>query len=496
MSRKYKISTIYQADDAINDLNNSIERANRNLEQQIERVRRDAERSAQLKAREETNRAMSEMQQRLDRSVQGVNARISQVDNEQRQRLRKVADNLYGAIIQVNENLHDEIGSTRQELKNDIRSLERRTNERIQHLTDCVRRRFDEQQAQLDSHEAQISNLNTKVNDILAQLADESQKRREAVSLALDIQRAAYGRIDMDRFSPKSDEIKRRIKALQENPNDEGTVGTAREVILQIQMAEEEALRNKIIYDAIHAEATAMLDKVLEEVNSNRVIKIDDPTSQDVFEIETDFWTRGEYKKLQSELEKLKKELNQQPSVERIKEIVTEVAKAEVLSADMLNQATNKAILSENRVIMVEDIVNALLMQGWRLEIKNDERGDEKEEVGYLGGEDCDNDWREGVYAILNSGSGECISIVVRPDENEKNNEIIFHRNDDRNITDKEYIQSLERIKKQIEKSGFKLGNLTAPADGGDTEIPEMTDASRLGSRGAAQTINQRTKRK
>jgi hypothetical protein len=92
--------------------------------------------------------------------------------------------------------------------------------------------------------------------------------------------------------------------------------------------------------------------------------------------------------------------------------------------------------------------------------------------------------------------NGERISIVVRPDESEANNDIIFHRNDNRNITDIEYIRSLERIKQQIAKSGYKLGATETPADGGDTEIPEMSDASKLGKRGAARNINQRARKR
>ena len=55
---------------------------------------------------------------------------------------------------------------------------------------------------------------------------------------------------------------------------------------------------------------------------------------------------------------------------------------------------------------------------------------------------------------------------------------------------------SLERIKRQIAKSGYVLGPTEVPADGGNTEIPEMTDAAKLGRCGAAKIINQRTVRR
>lgn len=501
MSRKYKISSVRQADDAINDLNDQLYKSIRETRRQLQATSEETKRAAQRIAHDEAERAKREMQNKMNAAIQGVNSRIKEVDEAQQRRLNKAMGEMYDIVLAVNDNLIDDISLTRNELMDDMRSLEERTNEKIlqlnkhiNQLTTQVSERFEEQQAQLDSHAKQLNNLTNTVNAILAQMADERQKRKEAVSLAQGIKDAAYRRVDIDRFNPqKSQEINRRMAALTANSDDEGTVARASEVILQIQMAEEEALRNKIIYDAIFARATAMLAKILEEVNKNRELSIAHPNDpQDIISIETDFWNRGEYKKLQENLNRLKAELTQQPPLDRIKEIMEEVAKDEVLLAAMLDKATKSAILSENRVVITEDIITSLIEQGWQVE----QMPDGRDAVDYLGGDDRDNDWREGVFAVLNSMNGERISIVVRPDESEVNNEIVFHRNDERNITDLEYIRSLERIKAQIAKSGYKLGPTTAPADGGDTIIPEMTDATRMGKRGAAKKINQRAKQR
>lgn len=501
MSREYKISSIRQADDAINDLNDHVNSSLRNMYNRIDDVRREADRTAQRRAREEAERANREMQSRLHKAISDVNSHINRVDEEQRRRLNIVANEIYDTIIQVNDKLHGEIGQTRIELKNDLRSLEQRTNEqikqvnqRINQLANKVAEKFEDQQAQLDNHSAQLDKLTNTLNSVLAKMADERKKRMEAVNLAHEIKDAAYARIDIERFNPqKSQEINRRIAALSANPDDEGTVARASEVILQIQMAEEEALRNKIIYDSILAEATSMLEKTLDEVNKNREISIAHPDNQqDTTTIETDFWSRGEYEKLRSKLDAFKTELKRQPSLDRIKEIMEEITIGEVQLTGMLAKAVKSAILSENRVVITEDIITALIGQGWQVEEMN---GGE-DAVGYLGGDDRDNDWREGVFAVLQSMNGERISIVVRPDESETNNDIIFHRNDNRNITDIEYIRSLERIKQQIAKSGYKLGATETPADGGDRKIPEMSDASKLGKRGAARNINQRARKR
>ena len=103
MSRKYKISSVRQADDAINDLNDNIVKALRCIDREFDRVRKDAEITAQRKSREEAERAKVEMQNKLNASIRGVNARINQVDEEQRQRLHKVANEIYDTVIEVNK---------------------------------------------------------------------------------------------------------------------------------------------------------------------------------------------------------------------------------------------------------------------------------------------------------------------------------------------------------------------------------------------------------
>ena len=57
MSREYKISSIRQADDAINDLNDHVNSSLRNMYNRIDDVRREADRTAQRRAREEAERA-------------------------------------------------------------------------------------------------------------------------------------------------------------------------------------------------------------------------------------------------------------------------------------------------------------------------------------------------------------------------------------------------------------------------------------------------------
>ena len=139
-------------------------------------------------------------------------------------------------------------------------------------------------------------------------------------------------------------------------------------------------------------------------------------------------------------------------------------------------------------VVITEDIITALQAQGWQVE----RSVDGADEIGYEGGE-VDNDWREGVFAYLRGMNGERIVIRVSPAGDHRDNDIAFHRIDNRSITSQEFMRSLRTLKMQIEKSGHKLGDIQAPkGDGGEVRLSEITSSSNLGKKGAAQSIRRK----
>lgn len=497
MSREFKISSIRQADDAINTVNERLYEAREQFAKKLDEVRNEAERMAKQKAAQEAERTKREMMSKLNNAIDDMNENLRKVDKRQQERLEKMAGELYDVIYDVAESFDDALAKSNAELKNDIKSLEQRTKKRfetidkhIKQLEQNVDSRFKSQQTQLDKHTEQIKSLQQTVDAILDRFSDEAQKRKEAVALAKTTYDNASRRVDIARFCPeKTREIQKRMEALLADPSGYGALGQAKEAILQMQLAEEEALKRKIIYDAIRSNAMAVLETVLAEVHCNREVSVaysNDPESATL--LETDFWNRGKYDVLSRMLETLRHELESEPDAERIREIVAQIGEIEADSALMVEKAVKSAILSENRVELTENIVTVLISQGWQIE----HNSDGSDAVGYLGGEDRDNDWREGVFAVLRSVNGERISIVIRPDENEMDNQIIFHRNDERNITDLDYIRSLQRIKAQIEKSGHKLGSIDAPVGGGNEKIPELSDGAKMGKKGAAKKINER----
>ncbi len=522
MSREYKVSSIHQADNAINNLNDKMRAANRQMANQIANARSEAIREAERRANSMIRTERTNMQNALNREINGVNQSIRDLDRAHRQRLQDTANRLENLIDRETEAVRresrqgierlgrqlDSLSASTQRQVNALNSRIDIVNEaskqrfetvqnRITNLSREVNKRFDEQQRQLDihdqrlaSHDAQLQSLTKTVNGILDRFSSDDQKRREAVEMAKAIYENAFKRTPIDRFNPEeASRVHDRMRNLLRDANSPAATSLAIEAIMNIQWAEEKALKAKIVYDAILNQTMEALEGVLLEVNSNREVKVADPTDPaNVVDIEVDFWNRGEFEAIRQRLEHLKKELESQPDEERINRIASEIAECEVKAADMIGKASDRAILSENRVIITEDIITALQNQGWQME----RTSDGIDEVGYEGG-DVDNDWREGVYAYLRGMNGERIVIRVTPQEGMKDNDIAFHRVDNRSMTSAEFMRSLQTLKTQIEKSGHKLGEIRAPkGDGGDARLAEITSSSRLGKKGAAQNIRRK----
>lgn len=529
MSREYKVSSIHQADDAINHLNQKVYQAKRQLADDIaraqERATREAEQTSRTLIQQERNRMLNT----LDREISGVNTSIRNLDNAHRQRLQNTARQLETLIDKETDSVRRETRQGLESLKGRLSSLASSTQQqinntntridavnslskarfetvqrRVTELSKDTMRRFDEQQQQLNSHQTQLdshqhqlnshqhqlNSLTTTVNGILDRFNSENQKRKEAVEMARAIYEATFKRTDIDRFNPdEAHRVHDRMNRLMTDANSSTATNQAIEAIMNIQWAEEVAVKRKIIYDAILAQALESLETVLTEVNSNREVTVANPENKnDTINIEVDFWNRGEYDEIKKKLEILKTELNAQPSTERIHEITAEVAELEVKATDMVGKAAERSILSENRVIITEDIITALQEQGWQIE----RTSDGNDEIGYEGGE-VDSDWREGVYVYLRSMRGERIVIRVTPTTDNRDNEIAFHRVDNRSLTSNEFMRSLQTLKAQIEKSGHKLGDIHAPkGDGGDARLSEITSSAKLGKKGAAQSIRRK----
>ena len=151
----------------------------------------------------------------------------------------------------------------------------------------------------------------------------------------------------------------------------------------------------------------------------------------------------------------------------------------------LMQEAVTKAMLSHDRTVTTLDIVNAMIKQGY---VVKEEEGEDA--FDYLGGKE-DGDQREGVFAILRQpATGDEVTVVLQPNPDNKNNSIdIQLTNSQQTITEQQLRESIQRIRQEMNQSGYNLGEIEVPADGGNNVIPQMQSRKKLREKGATQRL-------
>ena len=146
-------------------------------------------------------------------------------------------------------------------------------------------------------------------------------------------------------------------------------------------------------------------------------------------------------------------------------------------------EAVQLGILSESRILITKEIQKAMTDQGW-----------ECIQGGCMGGEDEEDD-REGTFLMLRDPANhDELSIMIIPEEKggKTINKIVVHRNSSKTESEKAFRNRMAIIKREIEKSGHKLGEIEVPPCGGDGQIEQVKDATEMKRKGAAKKLRQR----
>lgn len=473
MSREIKVCNV----NTLNDVNDKVNNLKRNIKRDIANAEQKAINAAERNTRERINNAKREIERSMNHQIgnldRKMNRQIEDIDARHRKEMQQLSSQIY-----------DDMGSLQNWTTKEINRIEKSIDRLEQEVDD----RFSNQQRQ-------INVLNKDIQALFNRLKDEQNYMERIANATQDLFTSVEKRTLIDRFAPvQANRIRRRLSELA-NSDAPATskIAIATEICNQIWEMEEDAIKAKIKHDTLVDLALEQLDTILSVINSNRIIKTNGIYNDgEVYEIETDFWTKNEYSKVRKELNDLRNlvedRYNKSMTEGRIKEIIEQSTVLEAQGKALITQAVERGVLSENRVVITQDIISAMLDQGYMLK-----QEDGNDAVNYMGGE-ADNDMREGVYAILENGTGEEITVIVTPDESDSDNQIIFHRNDHRPITDSEYIRNLKAIQREIEKSGHKLGNLSAPSDGGNEKMPELIDGKKLSRRGTSERLRKRIK--
>lgn len=459
---------------ATQNANNEIKRSKRELEERISRVSSNME--SQIESIQRNLGA------RIDANAREINRQLVQLDRRHTEALQLVSNSLWDAIEAQGQTIQSEVDRIDRNIGVLANGLEQ-LNSNLLGLEHDVNRRFNEQDQRINA----ISGDVKKLFDL--RQTDENTKIL-AVGRALAELEVIRERTPVDRFAPQEIrdrvvQLERRLRNIAGNSSS-CTVSDANALFDEAIVMEKAAKREQARWLAKQHMALLTAKALLRKMQESMQLEINsiyDENQQE--ELQTDYWTHGAFGKLETEARQLEQRIEgKQLSINELEEVISRLQHIHQQADRLIIKAAELGILSENRVIVSNDILNVMIAQGWELE----------DDPGFMGGE-TDEDMREGTFAILKKrATGEELSILVVPEEQGDGvvNKIIFHRNDEILEAPTAFQTRMEQIKREIEKSGYKLGALGEPQGGGNGKIPQLREGGRLRKAGASKQIGNR----
>jgi|GEM_PF-5338275 len=504
MSRDIKGTSLTQLNDG---LERAVDRAKRQLRNDIANAEANAVsrainvsdrriREAQQQMNDRLRQASDNLGRRIENAQRNLGARIDEqarrtaremqeLDRRHTAALRNLSDSMYNAISAQGRRITEEV----ERLDNNIGVLSKgldNMGRQMRSLADEVDSRFARQQQE-------ISAIQKDLRSLFEQRAEDENTKLLAAGAALAVLESIRERTDLERFAPKHmlDSLRlkeERLRNIAGNPAG-CSVTDANNLMDEAIVAENEAMRRQAEWEPLHQAALASAMAILGMLEKSENLKVPSLYEEGAEEeLQADYWTHGRYGRLRGEMEALKKDIENMPAdTERLKAIQAELEAKKHEAERLIIEAAELGTLSEQRIIISNDILNVMTEQGWELQ----------EDPDFLGGE-TESDWREGTFAMLRKpGTGEELSILVLPEEKggKVGNQLIFHRNDDRIESGKAFHSRMSEIRREIEKSGYKLGDLFEPKAGGDGKVERLRNAGSMKSKGAAEELKKRLAR-
>lgn len=463
-------------------------------------------RQAQLAARNSASKRTQKLQQeQIDRIQKSLNAldestrkSIDGIDRRHRKQMEDITKRIYSDIEKSRKNMEKQIDIQVKELAKDVDNRIKGLDKKLQ-SQQCDIKAIKEQMSvmanEIDQrfieNERNISEIHEDLASIHKRFKDEESQAQHAVDVAMKLLDVVEKRTMLDRFALgyEAQDVRNRVNDLGISKlRGAALTAKAEEAIIQIQQMESHAIQEKAKHDALVEIALSQVEKVLAVVNENREFE-QKVEGGEPMTIENEFWSEGEYGRLESELIELRTELedryNKKLTRERVEKIALRCEEIEDRILRINAESVVKAILSEARVETLEDIVNAMEGKGWVLK-----GGAEAPEFNYMGGE-VDHDWRKGVCAVLENNVGEEITVIVDPVSDNENILILHQETSPLGDTDRKVKERMSAIEQELRSQGYEVDTPVS----GSAHIPEMGSVGRLGKAHAADNVRKQIKR-
>lgn len=458
MSRTYKVASFDQAEAHINRAMNSINA----VQNQVA----NAERRAKNAAREEVKKRAKKIQKDLKILENNLNYQMAEISEEVRQNYiaHKIA-------------LENQANEFNQQLS----TLQDWTQTSLNNLASDMNQKFGEQQNQIDACVKNIQNIYDREKDLTKQANDRLQDLN-GLLMTFD-QNNNHEKYAEGRYR----QLIRRFEDINgSNVPSQSVIMGAISITNDIFDLEEEIAKEKLVFESVYNQTLSIAKELLEIMKNNRTNlyftnengqKLEDEDGNHI-QIEVNFWTDNQYSVLEKQAQQIhteliKKEQNPELNRELLLQLQQQLHEIKIEQERLVLTACEKGILSTNRGEIAEDILEAFEQQGFWLKESEDSffyEGNKEKNTQY--------DYREGVVINLINDIGTELTIRIVPER--KKNKIHFHRNDNRDMTEQEYMELLEEVQQIIEgNEEYKMSSFKTP-NVGDVRIDELADINAL----------------
>lgn len=405
------------------DLRDKIGRNEQRYEQHVQRLGQDMQRM-ERDSRAELNRQKQDYQQGLKET-----ARLQQQYTDQ-------------SIQQLDNKIQQDLATQRNEYRTLIQKQKKQFDHALQQQGDTLQRNIDQLQQS-------IKNRLHREEDIAQEWLGALQEEITYISEAFRHQQFAPGELNrlQDRLNLINGNIKQQLF--------QAAVSSAQEAYLQARQLREKLELQEMQWDAAWQLAQESATTALLLINEHHTIEYL-LENNETFQLEVDFWSQGDWQKLQQKVDGYKQQLDNQSEplsqadIERIQQ-ACETAQDELLN--LVDNAKAALLSSINRRDLQEIILEKL------------------QELGYQSVDSTyeQEDFRKAFYLKVENGNHDQIVTIVTPSEQDFANQlsINFYDNSPNEAVRKERLEliqqqladhSLEVAPMRCEK-GYESGN-------------------------------------
>lgn len=523
MSRTHKISNFDQAEEYINSIMGRLSGMEGRIVSESANIRKEFNKTinqritdlnqATIKREEKivndlatyTDSRMAQME------IQHRNAIIKQAKNftkvvekqgvEFTEKLMQQSASLTGLIEHNTDILRMEMNDQKNYLNKKIDGVRNETINIINNLTQEVSKNFEIHRKEIETIKTDVGEIRQDLKGVWKEIETMIRKEHTQIDEAtfnIESCQAIWNCLESDSAVRKfekegSQRLKSKLIDLKNSSltSPQSVNALAQNLRYDMLELQENAQKKQTVFNFLYAAALSNAEALLEVMHHNREKSYftnnkGEPildASGNPIKVEIDYWTEGEYSRIEQEVRDIRQELIDHKDAseltkEKTEELLAGIKDLETRQNSLVTTAAYRGILSEERLLLSEHIINAL--QKNNFELKVGENGEYQH--NYLGNLDKgrETDPREGVYAVLKNADGVEITVIVNPDESFQTNQVVYHRNDENTDNPDELLRTIEFIHNSIGSDQYKMSAPKPPAETGDVQIPGLADANAL----------------